>query len=219
MTDPARAARLKAIAERLDRTDPYRWLQDIDDLRFLLAHVETLTQQVAELTKLRLSQRIDIDRFMAQIRNLQQENARLTADRDAFKDSEREALKVVAQQYAWRVEAQQAAAKAEQQRDAAHAALRKVRGHTSRGNPSIELAAGLLASIERIVDAALAASAPQKEQADPEWLLPALEAHLRLLGCKCSKPLVGYSPGFGPRCRLCNVDSESAPAQETERGR
>lgn len=44
---------------------------------------------------------------------------------------------------------------------------------------------------------------------DPEWLLPALIEHVRTLGCKCEQPLIGYSPGYGPRCRLCNVDSET----------
>jgi hypothetical protein len=49
---------------------------------------------------------------------------------------------------------------------------------------------------------------------DPEWLLPALVQHLRGLGCACPQPLVGYSPGFGPRCRLCNVDAETAANQK-----
>jgi hypothetical protein len=35
----------------------------------------------------------------------------------------------------------------------------------------------------------------QREQVD----------RLRQAGCKCSIPLLGYRPGVGPRCRLCNV--------------
>ena len=43
---------------------------------------------------------------------------------------------------------------------------------------------------------------------------PALEDamvdHLRTLGCKCAEPLIGYRPGVGPRCRLCNVEPASS---------
>ncbi len=28
---------------------------------------------------------------------------------------------------------------------------------------------------------------------------------LRLAGCRCENPLIGYRPDAGPRCRLCNV--------------
>lgn len=28
---------------------------------------------------------------------------------------------------------------------------------------------------------------------------------LRIAGCKCQEPLIGYTPGIGPRCRLCNT--------------
>lgn len=28
---------------------------------------------------------------------------------------------------------------------------------------------------------------------------------LRKFGCKCPKPLLGYRPNVGPRCRLCNT--------------
>ena len=31
---------------------------------------------------------------------------------------------------------------------------------------------------------------------------------LRSAGCKCTKPLLGYRPGVGPRCRLCNTIAE-----------
>lgn len=30
---------------------------------------------------------------------------------------------------------------------------------------------------------------------------------LRKYGCKCDLPLLGYVPGQGPRCRLCNVEA------------
>ena len=29
--------------------------------------------------------------------------------------------------------------------------------------------------------------------------------YLKEAGCKCRKPLLGYKPEVGPRCRLCNV--------------
>ena len=48
----------------------------------------------------------------------------------------------------------------------------------------------------------------EQERYDPEWLMPTLIAHVRELGCKCETPLIGYSPGYGPRCRLCGVDAE-----------
>lgn len=32
---------------------------------------------------------------------------------------------------------------------------------------------------------------------------------LRDAGCKCEQPLLGYRPGVGPRCRLCNTVAES----------
>ncbi len=57
---------------------------------------------------------------------------------------------------------------------------------------------------------------------DPEWLMPALVQHLRELGCTCDTPLVGYSPGYGPRCRLCNVDAApggGAPPRREENER
>jgi hypothetical protein len=51
----------------------------------------------------------------------------------------------------------------------------------------------------------------------PEWVMPALIAHVRELGCKCEKPLLGYSLGHGPRCRLCLVDAEDEPRRMKER--
>lgn len=44
------------------------------------------------------------------------------------------------------------------ERDKLRYALIKVRGHTSYANPTMDLLAGLLASIERIADAGLATS-------------------------------------------------------------
>ena len=35
------------------------------------------------------------------------------------------------------------------------------------------------------------------------------EKYVRLLwknGCHCELPLLGYNPGKGPRCRMCNVE-------------
>lgn len=49
-----------------------------------------------------------------------------------------------------------------------------------------------------------------------EWVIPAITDHLRFLGCKCPKPLIGYSPTWGPRCRLCGVDSEDARERAEE---
>ena len=36
---------------------------------------------------------------------------------------------------------------------------------------------------------------------------------LRKAGCKCPKPLLGYRPGKGPRCRLCNMEAEEPQSQ------
>lgn len=30
-------------------------------------------------------------------------------------------------------------------------------------------------------------------------------ARLRVYGCRCETPLLGWRPGIGPRCRLCNT--------------
>ena len=44
-----------------------------------------------------------------------------------------------------------------------------------------------------------------------------LTTELRTLGCQCPKPLIGYSPGYGPRCRLCQVDAEDKWREQAER--
>lgn len=33
------------------------------------------------------------------------------------------------------------------------------------------------------------------------------EAEVVRAGCKCDQVLLGYKPGVGPRCRLCNVQA------------
>ena len=33
-------------------------------------------------------------------------------------------------------------------------------------------------------------------------------AALREAGCECEKPLLGWRPNVGPRCRLCNTVAE-----------
>ncbi len=35
--------------------------------------------------------------------------------------------------------------------------------------------------------------------------------YLRRAGCKCVQPLLGYRPGEGPRCRLCNTVARVNP--------
>ena len=32
---------------------------------------------------------------------------------------------------------------------------------------------------------------------------------IRIAGCKCNKPLIGYKPHVGVRCRLCNTQHEA----------
>jgi hypothetical protein len=44
----------------------------------------------------------------------------------------------------------------------------------------------------------------------PEWVEGALTEHVRALGCRCEKPLLGYTPMAGPRCRLCGVEPAHA---------
>ena len=36
-------------------------------------------------------------------------------------------------------------------------------------------------------------------------------AILRQAGCQCSKPLLGWRPKVGPRCRLCNTEGKLLP--------
>ena len=35
--------------------------------------------------------------------------------------------------------------------------------------------------------------------------LKTYEEQLRQAGCICEKPLIGFRPGVGPRCRTCNT--------------
>jgi DNA repair exonuclease SbcCD ATPase subunit len=131
MTDPVRAARLTAIAEQVagyDRDGYDYFTFPLDDLRFLLAHVETLEREKAELT--------------ADLSALSEDYGNLLTASNRF----------------------------EQQRDAAHAALKRCKpvhyagecGHCGMDElppaecPTLKLIAE--------VNAALAASAPQKEE-------------------------------------------------------
>ena len=43
---------------------------------------------------------------------------------------------------------------------------------------------------------------------DLKWLILTIVEHLREMGCKCESPSVDYSPGYGPRCSLCNTDAK-----------
>jgi hypothetical protein len=43
-----------------------------------------------------------------------------------------------------------------------------------------------------------------KAPRDPE-MVKLTEIILKGAGCKCGKPLIGYRPGTGPRCRQCNT--------------
>jgi hypothetical protein len=54
--------------------------------------------------------------------------------------------------------------------------------------------------------AALRAPAEVAPYFSPEWVEGALTDHVRALGCTCEKPLLGYVPKVGPRCRLCGVE-------------
>ncbi len=126
------------------------------------AHVETLTQQVAELTALEKQDDADWAVHVAQVKRAEQ---------------------------------------AEQQRDAAHAALRKCRKYfgilSQRYNDAHQFTFsaecdGLVIEI----DAALAASAPQK----------------RLVGCERADGTLNIH-AESETCEIC------APAQETERCR
>jgi ribosomal protein L37AE/L43A len=103
MTSPeqAIAARLTAIAKRLERhASVYRWMGDVDDLRFLLAHVETLEREQERMTYAHM--------------------CRDEHEQIGHNDSENERCPVCRER--------DRAERAEQARDAAHAALREVRG-------------------------------------------------------------------------------------------
>ncbi len=139
-----RAERWEGHTQR-DEYPEHRFVSLAD---LLSAHVETLTQQVAEL---RQQAQFDTGQLQIQagalneqavrVRNLQQENARLTR---RLSDMAQLTTLVDARLQ-----------QAEQQRDAAHAALREISLTTFE------------AHARKLADAALAASAPQKEQREP----------------------------------------------------
>lgn len=61
--------------------------------------------------------------------------------------------------------------------------------------------------------------APTPEGSDGEWTDEELR-HVELLrqaGCKCQRPLLGYKPSVGPRCRLCNTQALDPASGEEER--
>ncbi len=229
--DPqAIAARLYAdLVEFEDRghteAEVVAWLSDR-----LSAHVETLTQQVAELKALEKQDDADWAVHTAQViraEQAEQENARLTADL-ADANQQLEVLKPGGR-YAWKSKFEQA----EQQRDAAHAALRGfvelLSGQTEPLHPVCWITALVAA------DAALAASAPQKEPevvprdpnrplpacySDPEWLA---RYHAELLRGGVDERLPAPAQKeyeTCPKCgvvRPCFIHDRPAPAQETER--
>ncbi len=164
----ARAARLTALeAER--EIDPY-WVfskQWRDLAHDLSAHVETLTQQVADLTKL-ADLRLDINKTLtrqhnewkAQAERAEQKNARLTAENKRLMIANPDGALCLLSDYK---EQRTRAEQAEQQRDAAHAALREIR---ALAHDCHEHDARLtLDEMQHQIDAALAASAPQKGEA------------------------------------------------------
>ncbi len=194
------AARLTAIAERLKRSVENGDVSMVDEAnwRFLLAHVETLTQQVADWAAANEVIRQDFE-------DAKEENARLTAE-----------VGVRAQDH---IEAHYRAKAAEQQRDAAHAALRAAGFDINKSaplqhfGPCRHWTGGACNCPLAKIDAALAASAPQKESAT--W---------RCIFCgEPSETGGGYEAGeVGPFCESCYLHLEehfAAPAQETERGR
>jgi hypothetical protein len=44
-----------------------------------------------------------------------------------------------------------------------------------------------------------------------EWDTHALQK----VGCSCKRPLLGYRPGVGPRCRLCNTVAKEEQNEDT----
>ncbi len=260
-------ARLTAIAERLNEAyldstgggaHAVNFYQGdfCDDLRFLLAHVETLTQQVADWAAANEVIRQDFE-------DAKEENARLTADKATLIDTLRTWARLV-RQYNEEVDAaepylkpdesmaeciarnradmelvaellvkekarlldsanhwMECCLKAEQQRAAALAALKR---HGQHDVPCAQVewtyedlhTRGPKPACTCGFNAALAASAPQKDSAT--W---------RCIFCgEPSETGGGYEAGeVGPFCESCYLHIEEhfgqapAPAQETERGR
>jgi hypothetical protein len=175
--EQAIVARLTAIAERRRKAvagDPYPFA----DIDFLSAHVETLTQQVVELKAAAKDDLRVMVEESEQLEQAEQENARLTADLIVAKESMRMMVENVKSLQLYGKQAEQA-------RDTAHAALTEARGYVVAAIPHV----GKLDDVLARIDAALAASAPQKPVGD-------------YMNCPC--PLCAKPP---------------APAQETERGR
>ncbi len=176
------AARLTALQERLNifasdgchgpygdeacfqarEDEPMEWCPNCaaQEAAKVCAHVETLTQQVAayekaagyrtpeESAQVDRMKTAEINLITQEVHKLMQENARLTAALEAEREKhDEEAYNDMAA----------AKEQAEQQRDAAHAALKRIRGwdmlDATADGPFWK----------RELDAALAASAPQKE--------------------------------------------------------
>lgn len=55
----------------------------------------------------------------------------------------------------------------------------------------------------------------------PYATMPFVEQNKRLwdAGCRCPKPLLGWRPFTGPRCRLCNVEANAWDAYEEQQAR
>jgi chromosome segregation ATPase len=114
------AARLTALKERFDN---YYYDTDLSvaDMRFLLAHVETLTQQVAALKD-------ELAGHPVLKTEWQQLNEALAAERQMRSEVASRAERAEQENAQLRrayLEARVAMCQAEQQRDAAHAALRR----------------------------------------------------------------------------------------------
>ncbi len=212
---PGEAARLTAIAERLKEcaqfsTGGFHAIEDYDDLGFLSAHVETLTQQVAELTKQcvhghKTRQVGCVSCVMVFDWPLQ-----ARAEAAEMRVSELEGAVGVLQSQ--RHYEQDRAEQAEQQRDAAHAALKRFGRHDKDCDSKFPVQFN--ASCTCGLDAALAASAPQKEQLHCQFCgadhLPYTCPKRPYSCCGRADP---HEHGFGSAIPM------PAPAQETERGR
>jgi predicted RNase H-like nuclease (RuvC/YqgF family) len=146
------AARLTAIAERLKNgywTHAGHVDQDAltNDLKFVSAHVETLTQQVAELERKETGYKVAIENLKHSIRALGDQ-----VNKDGAE------LETLRSRFEAKTDTNLLQKQAEQQRDTAHAALKRIRGwdmlDATADGPFWK----------RELDAALAASAPQKEE-------------------------------------------------------